>query len=68
MKEDGHTAKDYQETRDFLARSIVRYLFFKKKEMSYVERELKELKSLRAKRRTITGWYFWFMVWRSSGK
>ncbi|WHX77370.1 IS110 family transposase [Priestia flexa] len=46
IKEDGHTGKEYQETRDFLVRSIVRDISFKKKEMSYVERELKELMSL----------------------
>lgn len=46
IKEDGHTAKEHQETRDFLVRSIVRDISFKKKEMSYVERELKALMSL----------------------
>ncbi|WP_282022939.1 IS110 family transposase [Priestia flexa] len=40
IKEDGHTGKEYQETRDFLVRSIVRDISFKKKEMSYVERGL----------------------------
>ncbi len=46
VKEDGHTTKEHQETRDFLVRSIVRDISFKKQEMSYVERELKELMSL----------------------
>ena len=46
VKEDGHTTKEHQETRDFLVRSIVRDIVFKKKEMNYVERELKELMSL----------------------
>ncbi len=46
VKEDGHTQKEYQETRDFLVRSIVRDIAFKKKEMSYVEGELKDLMSL----------------------
>ncbi|MBO2946229.1 IS110 family transposase [Paenibacillus sp. F411] len=46
MKEDGHTAKEHQETRDFLVRSIVRDISFKKKEMNYVEGELKQLMSL----------------------
>jgi len=46
VKEDGHTTKEYQETRDFLVRSIVRDIAFKKKEMSYVERELRELMNL----------------------
>ncbi|MEE3946704.1 IS110 family RNA-guided transposase [Bacillus wiedmannii] len=43
VKEDGHTMKEYQETRDFLVRSIVRDIEFKKKEMKYIERELKRL-------------------------
>ncbi|PFM43977.1 IS110 family transposase [Bacillus cereus] len=43
VKEDGHTMKEYQETRDFLVRSIVRDIEFKKKEMKYIERELKQL-------------------------
>ncbi|PLR81428.1 IS110 family transposase [Bacillus canaveralius] len=46
VKEDGNTTKEFQETRDFLVRSLVRDISFKKKEMSYVERELKELMSL----------------------
>ncbi|TYR79726.1 IS110 family transposase [Priestia megaterium] len=46
VKEDGQTQKEHQETRDFLVKSIVRDISFKKKEMSYVERELKELMSL----------------------
>jgi transposase len=46
MKEDGHTTKEHQETRDFLVRSIVRDISFKKQEISYVEKELKELMSL----------------------
>ncbi|MDQ0233412.1 IS110 family transposase [Metabacillus malikii] len=46
VKEDGHTTKEHQETRDFLVRSIVRDITFKKKEMNYVEGELKELMSL----------------------
>ncbi|MED4463232.1 IS110 family transposase [Metabacillus fastidiosus] len=46
VKEDGHTVKEYQETRDFLVRSIVRDILFKKQEISHVERELKELMSL----------------------
>lgn len=44
--EDGNTTKEHQETRDFLVRSIVRDITFKKKEMNYVEGELKELMSL----------------------
>ena len=46
VKEDGHTVKEHQETRDFLVRSIVRDISFKKKEMNYVEGELKQLMSL----------------------
>ncbi|AXR18040.1 MULTISPECIES: IS110 family transposase [unclassified Bacillus (in: firmicutes)] len=46
VKEDGHTMKEYQETRDFLVRSIVREIEFKKKEMKYIERELKQLVNL----------------------
>ncbi|AYV70491.1 IS110 family transposase [Bacillus sp. PK3-056] len=46
LKEDGHTTKEHQETRDFLVRSIVRDISFKKQEMSYVEGELKQLMSL----------------------
>ncbi len=46
VKEDGHTTKEHQETRDFLVRSIVRDISFKKQEMSYVEGELKQLMSL----------------------
>lgn len=46
VKEDGLTTKEHQETRDFLVRSIVRDISFKKQEMSYVERKLKELMSL----------------------
>lgn len=46
VKEDGRTAKEHQETRDFLVRSIVRDIAFKKKEMNYVEGELKQLMSL----------------------
>ncbi|MDT2046688.1 IS110 family transposase [Priestia flexa] len=44
--EDGNTTKEHQETRDFLVRSIVRDISFKKKEMNYVEGELKQLMSL----------------------
>ena len=43
VEEDGLAKKEYQETRDFLVRSIVREILFKKQEMGYVERELKEL-------------------------
>jgi transposase len=46
VEEDGLTKKEYQETRDFLVRSIVRDILFKKQEMGYVDRELKELMSL----------------------
>ncbi|ARZ63357.1 TPA: IS110 family transposase [Bacillus thuringiensis] len=46
VKEDGHTVKEYQETRDFLVRSIVRDIEFKKTEMKYIERELKQLVNL----------------------
>jgi hypothetical protein len=46
VKEDGHTQKEHQETRDFLVRSIVRDISFKKKEMNYVEGELTQLMSL----------------------
>ncbi|MDQ0271308.1 hypothetical protein J2S17_003196 [Cytobacillus purgationiresistens] len=46
VKEDGCTTKEHQETRDFLVRSIVRDILFKKQEISYVEKELKELMSL----------------------
>ncbi|MGH1056358.1 IS110 family transposase [Bacillus paranthracis] len=46
VKEDGHTMKEYQETRNFLVRSIVREIEFKKKEMKYIERELKQLVNL----------------------
>ncbi|MDT3496462.1 IS110 family transposase [Bacillus toyonensis] len=46
VKEDGQTMKEYQETRDFLVRSIVRDIEFKKKEMKYNERELKQLVKL----------------------
>ncbi|WP_102691527.1 IS110 family RNA-guided transposase [Rummeliibacillus pycnus] len=46
VKEDGNTVKEYQETRDFLVRSIVRDILFKKQEINYVEKELKELMSL----------------------
>ncbi|HFJ9439134.1 MULTISPECIES: IS110 family transposase [Bacillus] len=46
VKEDGHTMKEYQETRDFLVRSIVRDIEFKKTEMKYIERELKQLVNL----------------------
>ncbi|MGG0289482.1 IS110 family transposase [Bacillus pacificus] len=46
VKEDGHTMKEYQETRDFLVRSIVRDIAFKKTEMKYIERELKQLVNL----------------------
>ncbi|ABY43261.1 IS110 family transposase [Bacillus mycoides] len=46
VKEDGHTMKEYQDTRDFLVRSIVREIEFKKKEMKYIEKELKQLVNL----------------------
>lgn len=46
VKTDGLTEKEHQDTRDFLVRSIVRDISFKKQEMSYVERELKELMNL----------------------
>ncbi|MDA1663127.1 IS110 family transposase [Bacillus cereus group sp. TH153LC] len=46
VKEDGHTMKEYQEMRNFLVRSIVREIEFKKKEMKYIERELKQLVNL----------------------
>ncbi|PFT47291.1 IS110 family transposase [Bacillus thuringiensis] len=46
VKEDGHTMKEYQETRDFLVRSIVRDIEFKKTEIKYIERELKQLVKL----------------------
>ncbi|MEC2945943.1 IS110 family transposase [Bacillus cereus] len=46
VKEDGQRMKEYQETRDFLVRSIVRDIEFKKKEMKYIERELKRLVNL----------------------
>ncbi|MDA1950415.1 IS110 family transposase [Bacillus cereus] len=46
VKEDGQTMKEYQETRDFLVRSIVWDIEFKKKEMKYIERELKRLVNL----------------------
>lgn len=46
VNEDGNTTKEHQETRDFLVRSIVRDISFKKKEMNYVEGELKQLMSL----------------------
>ncbi|MDH2882738.1 transposase, partial [Bacillus cytotoxicus] len=46
VKEDGQTMKEYQDTRDFLVRSIVRDIDFKKKEMKYIERELKRLVNL----------------------
>ncbi|ANC07585.1 MULTISPECIES: IS110 family RNA-guided transposase [Bacillus cereus group] len=48
VKEDGHTMKEYQETRDFLVRSIVRDIEFKKTEIKYIERELKQLVKLLA--------------------
>ncbi|OFD58315.1 transposase [Bacillus mycoides] len=46
VKEDGQTMKEYQEMRNFLVRSIVRDIEFKKKEMKYIERELKQLVNL----------------------
>lgn len=46
MKEDGNTIIEHQETRDFLVKSIVRDISFKKQEIRYVERELKGLMSL----------------------
>ncbi|MBK5430364.1 IS110 family transposase [Bacillus sp. TH25] len=46
VKEDGQTMKEYQEMRNFLVRSIVREIEFKKKEMKYIERELKQLINL----------------------
>ncbi len=46
VNEDGNTTKEHQETRDFLVRSIVRDISFKKKEMNYVGGELKQLMSL----------------------
>ncbi|WP_156574951.1 IS110 family transposase [Bacillus luti] len=46
VKEDGQTMKEYQEMRNFLVRSIVREIEFKKKEMKYIERELKQLVNL----------------------
>ncbi|EMA6345200.1 IS110 family transposase [Bacillus cytotoxicus] len=46
VKEDGHTMKEYQEIRDFLVRSIVRDIEFKKQEMKYIEKELKQLVNL----------------------
>ncbi|MDV6040505.1 IS110 family transposase [Bacillus sp. SM-B1] len=46
VKEDGQTMKEYQEMRNFLVRSIVREIEFKKKEMKYIERELKQLVKL----------------------
>ncbi|RFB61149.1 IS110 family transposase [Bacillus thuringiensis] len=46
VKEDGQTIKEYQEMRNFLVRSIVREIEFKKKEMKYIERELKQLVNL----------------------
>lgn len=46
MKEDGHTQKEHQETRDFLVESFVRHILFGKQEIGKVERELKELMSL----------------------
>ena len=45
VKEDGNTIREHQETRDFLVKSIVRDISFKKQEMRYVERELKGLMS-----------------------
>lgn len=38
--------KEYQETRDFLVRSIVRDILFKKQEMKYIEREIKQLMNI----------------------
>ncbi|KGR89397.1 IS110 family transposase [Lysinibacillus sp. NPDC095746] len=46
VKEDGNTIREHQEIRDFLVKSIVRDISFKKQEMRYVERELKGLMSL----------------------
>lgn len=46
VNEDGNTTKEHQDTRDFLVRSIVRDISFKKKEMNYVEGELKQLMNL----------------------
>lgn len=46
VKEDGNTIREHQETRDFLVKSMVRDISFKKQEMRYVERELKGLMSL----------------------
>jgi transposase len=46
VKADGQTAKEYQDTRDFLVRSIVRDITFKKQEMRKVENALRELMRL----------------------
>ena len=46
VNEDGNTTKEHQETRDFLVRSIIRDISFKKKEMNNVGGELKQLMSL----------------------
>jgi len=46
IQEDGNTAGDYQEARDFLIQSLVRDITFNKKEISYVESELKQVMGL----------------------
>lgn len=46
VKEDGHTMKEHQDTRDFLVRNIVQEISFIKQGIGKVERKLKELMSL----------------------
>gem|GEM_PF-645364 len=41
VEKDGETKREYQEARDFIVRSIVRDVRFKKKEIGEVEKELK---------------------------
>lgn len=41
VEKDGETKREYQEARDFIVRSIVRDVRFKKKEIEEVEKELK---------------------------
>jgi transposase len=46
VKTDGRTDQPYQQTRDFLVQSIVRELYFKKQEITWIERELRTFMTL----------------------
>jgi transposase len=46
VREDGDTKRAYQETRDFIVKSIVRDIKFKKQEIEQVEKELEHIINL----------------------